>query len=78
VFSGFICGRACWIGVTKIASGLLSICCCCGVRFVGESHLGILLFYCGTARYLIGLLPMSHTFTILANPKSSEGFFQSR
>jgi hypothetical protein len=40
VFAGFLCGIDCWIGVTKIASGLLSVRRCCGVRLVGKSQLG--------------------------------------
>ena len=32
VFAGFLCGIDCWIGVTMIASGLLSVRRCCGVR----------------------------------------------
>ena len=32
------CGRGCWIGVIKFASGLLSVHRCCKMRLVGKSQ----------------------------------------
>ena len=39
----FCLGRGCWVGVTKIASGLLYFCRCCVLRLKGKSQVGIIL-----------------------------------